>query len=98
MKAEATVELIDKRQMATRMGVTPRTIDSWMAKGFLQYRKIGRLVRFDWLEVCECLKLRNRPAVAKPVRQAGEGIAGLLRQRAAEIRKGEVTKPEGATP
>ena len=82
-----TDEYINKSEMATRLGVTARTIDSWMAIGLLPYRKLGRLVRFDWAEVREHLKSQTRSAVARPVRQPGEGIAGMLRQLAAEIRK-----------
>jgi excisionase family DNA binding protein len=80
---------ITKKEMAVRMKVTPRTIDAWMAKGLVPYRKIGRTVRFDWSEVREHLKLRSRLAVVASDRQPGGGIAGLLRQRAAEIRRVE---------
>lgn len=81
---------IDKNQMAGQLGVTRRTIDAWMSKGILPYRKLGRLVRFDWNEVQEHLKARSRPAVTEPVRQPGSGIAAVLRQRAAEIRRAAV--------
>jgi len=83
---------ITKMEMAVRMKVTPRTIDAWMAKGLVPFRNIGRTVRFDWGEVCEHLKLRSRPAVAPVVRKPGDGIAGLLRQRAAEIRRVEARR------
>ena len=88
---------ITKKEMAARMQVTPRTIDAWMARGLVPYRKIGRTVRFDWDEVREHLKLRSRPAVVPVVRKPGDGIAGLLRQRAAEIRRVEAgRKPKGS--
>jgi excisionase family DNA binding protein len=80
---------ITKKEMAARMKVTPRTIDSWMARGLVPYRKIGRTVRFDWDEVREHLKLRRRPTVVPSVQEPGNGVAGLLRQRAAEIRRVE---------
>lgn len=83
---------ITKKGMAVRMKVTPRTIDAWMAKGLVPYRKIGRTVRFDWPEVCKHLKSRSQPAAVNPVQQPGPGIAGLLRQRAAEIRRAEARK------
>jgi len=41
-------EYITKTEMAARMHVSPRTIDAWMTKGLVPYRKIGRTVRFDW--------------------------------------------------
>ena len=83
---------ISKKEMAVRMKVTPRTIDAWMAKGLVPYRKIGRTVRFHWGEVGVHLKSRSRPAVVPVVRKPGDGIAGLLRQRAAEIRRVEVRR------
>ena len=92
-----TDEYINKKQMATRLGVTCRTISSWMAKRLVPYRKLGRLVRFSWPEVCEHLKSRSQPAAVNPVRQPGTGIAGLLRQRAAEIRKAESRKRKQPT-
>jgi excisionase family DNA binding protein len=87
-----TDEYINKSEMATRLGVTVRTIDSWMAIGLLPYRKLGRLVRFDWGEVTEHLKARSRPVIVKPAPQAGGGIAQSLRERAAQIRRAE-TRP-----
>jgi hypothetical protein len=80
---------ITKKEMAARMQVTTRTIDSWMARGLVPYRKIQRTVRFNWGEIQEHFKLRSRPAVPASDRQPGGGIAGLLRQRAAEIREAE---------
>jgi excisionase family DNA binding protein len=78
---------ITNSEMAARMQVTPRTIDSWMAKGLVPFRKIGRTVRFDWDEVCEHLRARNQPPVTTPVRHTVTEIAEMLRQRAAEIRR-----------
>jgi excisionase family DNA binding protein len=80
---------ITKKEMAARMQVTPRTIDSWMARGLVPYRKIGRTVRFDWGEVREHLKSRSRPAIVPAVRKPGDGIAAMLRERAKAIRSAE---------
>jgi hypothetical protein len=52
-------EFITKAQLAARMKVTTRTIDSWMVKGYVPSRKIGRTVRFSWTEVCERLTAHN---------------------------------------
>jgi excisionase family DNA binding protein len=80
---------ITKKEMAARMQVTTRTIDAWMSRGFVPFRKIGRTVRFDWGEVREHLKLRSRPAVVPVVRKPGDGIAAMLRERAKAIRSAE---------
>jgi excisionase family DNA binding protein len=82
-------QFISKIEMADRMQVTTRTIDSWMAKNLVPFRKIGRTVRFDWAEVCAQLKARSQPVVPIPAEHARTGVAGLLRQRAVEIRKAE---------
>jgi excisionase family DNA binding protein len=81
---------LTKKEMAARMQVTTRTVDAWMARGLVPFRKLGRTVRFDWGEVREHLKLRSRPAVVPVVRKPGDGIAAMLRHRAAEIREAEI--------
>jgi hypothetical protein len=37
----------DKRTLAERYGVSPRTITNWMRAGLLAFFKIRRVVRFD---------------------------------------------------
>ena len=37
----------DKRTLAERYGVSPRTITNWMSAGLLAFFKIKRVVRFD---------------------------------------------------
>ena len=51
-----SMELINKNQLAERVGVTPRTIESWMRLGHVPYIKIGRSVRFDEADVLKSLK------------------------------------------
>ena len=53
------MELINKNQLAERVGVTPRTIESWMRLGHVPYIKIGRSVRFDEEDVLKSLKRRH---------------------------------------
>ena len=80
---------INKHEMADRMGVTPRTIEHWMSKGLVPYRKIARTVRFDWLEVQEYLRKGSHFVALNSKTASGEGVAAFLRQRASEIRKAE---------
>jgi excisionase family DNA binding protein len=81
-------EFITKAQLAARMKVTTRTIDSWMAKGYVPFRKIGRTVRFSWAEVCERLLARNLTKLNPSTKSTMElGIASILRQEARAIRK-----------
>ena len=52
------VNLIDKKQMAARLSVTPRTLENWMKRGLVPYIRIGRVVRYDLEEVMRTLKRR----------------------------------------
>jgi excisionase family DNA binding protein len=81
---------ITKKEMAARMNVTPRTIDSWMQKGLIPYRKLGRTVRFAWGEVSAHFASQQRGAQS-PTSAAlpGPGIAAMLRERAKTIRSAE---------
>jgi excisionase family DNA binding protein len=42
---------LDKREAATLLRVTQRTIESWMRRGLLSYVKIGRTVRFRRIDL-----------------------------------------------
>jgi excisionase family DNA binding protein len=81
-------EYLTKPQIAERLKVTTRTIDTWMQKGLIPYRKIGRTVRFVWEEVCQYLAMRQRQTeLYKSKEQTTSGIAATLRERAKEIRR-----------
>ena len=51
--------LIKKEQLARRVGVTTRTLESWMRLGYVPFIKIGRSVRFDPEDVMRALKRRH---------------------------------------
>ena len=53
------MNLIDKKQMAARLAVTPRTLENWMKRGLVPYIRIGRVVRYDLEEVIGTLKRRH---------------------------------------
>jgi excisionase family DNA binding protein len=38
---------ITKRQLAEKMSVTPRTVNSWMAKRLIPFVRVGHITRFD---------------------------------------------------
>ena len=39
---------INKRQLAQKLGMSPRTIEKKVSQGLIPCMKIGRTVRFDW--------------------------------------------------
>lgn len=53
--AKTNGELLNKRAVASLLGVSPRTVDAWMRSRRLSYYKIGRTVRFTRTAVEACL-------------------------------------------
>ncbi len=43
--------LINKAEVAKRLGRTVRCVDNWMQRGLIPYLKIGRSVSFKWSDV-----------------------------------------------
>ena len=52
--------LLSKKHLAQRLGVSARTVDTWMATGRVPYLKIGRSVRFSLGDVARHLKEKYR--------------------------------------
>jgi excisionase family DNA binding protein len=45
--ARKTIEpFLTKLQLAEHLGVTARTVDNWMKKGYIPYYRIGRNIKF----------------------------------------------------
>lgn len=53
--------LIDRKQLAQKLGVSPSFISKMMVLEGLPYIKLGRAVRFDLREVMAFLKERKYP-------------------------------------
>jgi excisionase family DNA binding protein len=51
-KSESKIRAATKSDVAEYYGVTIRTVEHWMSRGWLPYRKLGKLVRMD-LEECK---------------------------------------------
>ena len=49
---------VRKSDMARFMGVSIRTIETWMAEGLIPYHKINKIVTFDPLKVKEAISSR----------------------------------------
>ncbi|MCF7765457.1 MAG: helix-turn-helix domain-containing protein [Verrucomicrobia bacterium] len=45
--------LINKRELSTHLGLTPRTIEIWARAGKIPHYKIGRSVRYRLADVLE---------------------------------------------
>lgn len=58
---------LTKREIAKRLHRTPRTIETWMRRGYLPYIKIGRSVLFRWADIERHFAENNR--ILKPLRQ-----------------------------
>ena len=49
---------VRKPEMSRIMGVSVRTIETWMAEGLIPYHKINKVVTFDPLKVKEAISSR----------------------------------------
>lgn len=58
---------ISKSELARRMGVTTRTIETWMRQSKIPFAKIGRTVRFHWGDVQHRLASRQQAVVDQPL-------------------------------
>ena len=47
--------LLTKRELATKLRVSTRTVDEYMRRGRLCFVKLGKTVRFRWPDVVEKL-------------------------------------------
>ena len=47
--------LLTKRELATKIRVSTRTLDEWQRRGRIAYLKIGKSCRYRWLDVIEKL-------------------------------------------
>jgi excisionase family DNA binding protein len=47
--------LLTKRDLASRLQISIRTLDDWMRSGRVPFLKIGKSVRFRWDDVLEKL-------------------------------------------
>jgi excisionase family DNA binding protein len=47
--------LLTKFDIAERLKVAPRTVDSWMKKGKIPFLKIGKSCRYRWPDVLDKL-------------------------------------------
>ena len=52
--------LLDKREVAARLRISPRTLDSWLRKKRIPFFKIGTTVRFRMSDVLERLQASDR--------------------------------------
>lgn len=72
---------IDKKEVARRTGIHPRTINVWMKNGLLPYYKLGRSVRFKWSEIEAHLAVRGRVRRSSDSDGASAGAAEGVSER-----------------
>lgn len=83
---EALDGLLNKRQIAERVGVSMRTVEFWMAKRLIPYVKIRKTVRFCWPDVEDAIK-----------RNFGVGYAPFGRGMCVENRSHHATSAMGSS-
>jgi excisionase family DNA binding protein len=59
--AHRTIEpVLTKKQMAKHFGITARTLENWMKRGYVPHLKLGRNVRFNVTDVHRHLEACHR--------------------------------------
>lgn len=54
------VEIIDTRELCSRLGITEPTVIRWRKKGKIPFIQIGSSVRFNYHKVLEALETTNK--------------------------------------
>ncbi len=98
MPIDLNKTLVTKKEVAKRYGVSTRTINSWMRRGLIPFKRISsKMIRFD-IEQCDAAlkthehlgvlgKMQPDPSVAQvPVEPAGRRTFALLKPDAVRRR------------
>jgi len=90
-------EFISKKELASRLRVTVRTISNWQRRGIVPFVKCRRAIYYDWPAVAAQLRARARPCKAAPeglLRIPLIGVAGDGRKHQAPRKRGGLTTDE----
>jgi len=52
--------LLDRSQLSEKLGITPKTLSSWVKRGKIPFVKVGSVDRFDWLQVRSALEKQGK--------------------------------------
>ena len=55
VETEVSLELLTKKQLADKLGISSRTLESWVASRKIPFIKVGGIIRFNWSRVREAL-------------------------------------------
>ena len=55
----ASDDLLNKRELAVKLGISKRSVSDWMKRGYLPFLKLGTVVRFRWDDVVKKLSERR---------------------------------------
>jgi excisionase family DNA binding protein len=66
IETEVSLELLNKKELADKLGISPRTLDVWVAERKIPFIKVGGIIRFSWPRV-------RRAMDAFEVREASHG-------------------------
>jgi excisionase family DNA binding protein len=50
-----SLELLNKKQCADKLGISERTLNDWLSSGKIPYIRVGGIIRFSWPRICEAL-------------------------------------------
>jgi excisionase family DNA binding protein len=55
VETEVSLELLTKKQLADKLEISSRTLDTWVSSRKIPFIKVGGIIRFNWPRVREAL-------------------------------------------
>jgi len=55
VETEVSLELLNKKELADKLGISPRTLDVWVAERKIPFIKVGGIIRFSWPRVRQAM-------------------------------------------
>ena len=60
IQTEKQIEIINSREIRTRLDISEPTLIRWRQKGKIPYLAIGSVIRYNWIEVVDALTVNKK--------------------------------------
>ena len=59
IQTEKQIEIINSREIRTRLDISEPTLIRWRQKGKIPYLAIGSVIRYNWFDAVEALTVKK---------------------------------------